>query len=626
MAAPIERSLLKIDLSAGSLIREPLSSSLVRQYLGGRGLNSKLLFDSLPPRIDPLSPDNPLIIGAGLLTGTAIPAASRFTISAKSPLTGGLGDANSGGFFGPEMVFAGIHHILIRGRAEKPVYLLIQDGRFEIRDARSLWGKTVREADEAIKKELGTDEAQILLIGPAGENLSPIASVMNNLSRAAARGGVAAVMGSKNLKAVVVRGTKGTPVSDKNQVFKLLTEIRGILFADPWFQMFSRAGTTGLTETYNGLGVMPIRNFQESHLPEIEPLSSKEFLNRFARKRKSCFHCPIQCSHFYAAGTEFQEEGLEYESIAALGPRCGNFDMATILKANAICNRLGLDTIGAGDAIAFLMECHQRDLISKEEADGLDLSWGNGETILTLLRKIAHREGIGNLLAEGSCKAARKIGKGAEKLAMHVKGQAIIASDPRGLKAWGLGYAVSSRGACHLRALPVAEYSVTPEVAKKLWGTEKAADRFAAAGKGRLVKWCEDLRVLSDALGLCRFFTRTTFLFPDQLARLIPYVTPLEFSPEELTRAGERINNLERLLNVREGFSRREDTLPERFRVEPLKEGPSKESVVDLEPMLDEYYQARGWDLATGFPSPQKLAELDLTAEMKATGASPNRP
>jgi aldehyde:ferredoxin oxidoreductase len=284
-----------------------------------------------------------------------------------------------------------------------------------------------------------------------------------------------------------------------------------------------------------------------------------------------------------------------------LGPRCGNFDFPTILRANALCNRLGLDTIGAGDAIGFLMECHQRGLVSRKEADGLDLSWGNGETILTLIRKIAYREGIGDLLARGSAGAAREIGRGAEKLAMHVKGQAIIASDPRGLKAWGLGYAVSSRGACHLRALPVAEYSATPEIAKKLWGTESAADRFATAGKGRLVKWCEDLRVLSDALGLCRFFTRTTFLFPEQLARLIPPVTGMEFSPRELNLAGERINNLEKLFNLREGLGRKDDALPQRFLDEALKEGPSRGSTVDLTPMLDEYYEARGWEVATSY-------------------------
>ena len=610
------RKMLVVDLSNGKWEFEKIPRKWTKDFLGGRGINSKLLFDNVPKGVNPLEPENVLIIGSGLLTGTVVPASSRFTISAKSPLTGGLGDANSGGFFGPEMCFAGLHHLLFRGKSPNPVYIVIQDERIDIRDARSLWGKTVREADAGIKKEMGTDEVQILLIGPAGENLSPIASVMNNLSRAAARGGVAAVMGSKNIKAIVVKGSKGTFVRDKDSTFALLKEIQGLLDADPWFRMFSHAGTTGLTENYNGMGVMPIRNFQEGALKEIGPLSSREFLLHFAKKRKSCFHCPIQCSHFYSVGAECSEEGLEYESIGALGPRCGNFDFATILKANALCNRLGLDTIGAGDAIGFLMECHQRGLVSKGDADGLDLSWGNGETILKLLQKIAFREGIGGLLAEGSAQAAKKIGGGAEKLAMHVKGQAIIAADPRGLKAWGLGYAVSSRGACHLRALPVAEYSATPEIAKKLWGTESAADRFAHLGKGRLVRWCEDMRVLSDALGLCRFFTRTTFLFPEQLARLIPYGVPMEFTPEELMEAGERINNLERLFNIRQGMSRKDDTLPERFLTEALTEGPSKGKVVDLEIMLDEYYEAREWDRKTGYPRPATLRRLGLEKEM----------
>ena len=613
----LEKGLLRIDLSSRNFEFEPMPQELIRKYLGGRGINSKLLFDITFEGIDPLAPENPLIVGAGLLTGTAIPSTSRFTISAKSPLTGCLGDANSGGFFGPEMKFARINHIIIQGKAENPVYVFVRDGDLEIKNARALWGKTIPEADAAIRKELGTDEVQILLIGPAGENLSNIGSVMNNLSRAAARSGMAAVMGSKYLKAIVVKGNGGTFVRDKDKTFSLLREIRESLFADPWFHMHSTVGTTGLTENYNGLGVMPIRNFQEGYIKDIDTISAEKFLKHFAVKRKSCFNCMIHCSHYYSVGSECNEEGLEYESIAALGPRCGNFDFKNILRANAICNRLGLDTIGAGDAIGFLMECYQRGLITKKQADGLDLSWGNGETIIRLLYKLALREGIGDLLADGALKASKQIGPEAESLAMHVKGQAVIAGDPRGLKAWGLGYAVSSRGADHLRALPVAEYSSTPEIAKKLWGTEAAADRFATAGKGKLVRWCEDVRVLSDALGICRFMTRTTFLFPEQLAKLIPFVSKFEFSSQELAKIGERINNIERLFNVREGFSRKDDTLPERFLSEPLPDGPSKGSVVNLDPMLDEYYEARGWSLENGYPTEKKLRDLGLEKEMQ---------
>lgn len=612
-----QNGVLRIDLTSGDFGCEPLPENLIRGYLGARGINSKLLFDRTSKGIDPLGPQNPLIVGVGLLTGTAVPSTSRFTISAKSPLTGGLGDANSGGFFGPEMKFAGINHIILEGKAQKPVYVFLGNGKAEIRDARSLWGKTVPEADAAIKKELGTDEVQILVIGPAGENLSNISSVMNNLSRAAARSGMAAVMGSKYLKALVVKGNGATVVRDSESTFSLLRDIRESLLADPWFHMHSTVGTTGLTENYNGLGVMPIRNFQEGYSKEIDPISAEEFLKHYAVKRKSCFNCMIHCSHYYSVGSEWNEEGLEYESIAALGPRCGNFDFKNILQANAICNRLGLDTIGAGDAIGFLMECYQRGLITRKDADGLDLIWGNGETIIQLLYKLAFREGIGDLLADGAFKASRQMGPEAERLAMHVKGQAVIAGDPRGLKAWGLGYAVASRGADHLRALAVAEYSSTPEIAKRLWGTEAAADRFATSGKGKLVKWCEDVRVLSDALGICRFMTRTTFLFAEQLAKLIPHVTRFEFSPEELAQIGERINNIERLFNVREGFSRKDDILPGRFLSEPLRDGPSKGSVVDLDPMLDEYYEARGWSLEDGYPTKKKLIELGLEREMQ---------
>ncbi len=597
---------LTIDLASGERSERPLTREEVHGYLGGRGLNGRMLYDLTRGGEDPLSPDNPLIFGCGLLTGSPAPCASRYTVTAKSPLTGGFGDGNSGGFFGPELRFAGYSHLVVLGRAAHPVCLYIADGAVELREAGHLWGRDTHETDAGIKEELGDPDLQIACIGPAGENLVKVACIINNLSRAVGRSGIGAVMGAKNLKAVAVRGSGRVPVARPEAAFALLDEMAELMKTDLSFQLFGEKGTPGLVDVYNSRGVFPVRNFQASWLPDVSAIGGEEFLRSYSKKSKACYNCVIHCSHYYELPGSHQEEGLEFESIGSLGPRIGITDYPPILKANHLCNRLGLDTIGTGDAVGFLMELYQRGIVES------GIRWGDGEGAARLIGQIARREGIGDLLAEGSFRAARRIGKGAERYAMHVKGQAIISTDPRGLRGWGLGFAVASRGADHLRAHPVVEYCFTPERAEAIWGTAKAVDRAAYEGKGKLIRWCEDARAIADCLGVCKFLTRTAFLLPSQLARLIEPVLGVPFAEEELMRIGERVNNIERMFNVREGFDRSRDSLPERLRCEPIPEGPSAGMVIRLEEMLDEYYRSRGWDVQTGRPTPGKLRELGL--------------
>jgi len=604
--------ILELNLTTWEQREFPVSEENVKKYLGGRGFNSRLLFNYTKGKEDPLSSHNPLIFGAGLLTGTPAPCSSRYTVSAKSPLTGGIGDGNSGGFFGPEMRFAGYSHIVFLGRSKDPVYVYIEDDKVEIRNAKHLWGLDTWETTARIQEELGDNNAQVACIGQAGENLVKVSCIINNLTRAIGRSGMGAVMGSKNLKAVVVRGSGGTLVKNRAGAFGILDEMKELTLTDQSFVLFRKNGTPGLVDIYNSRGVFPVNNFQKSYLPDATSICAETFKEKFALKSKACYNCVIHCSHFYEVEGSHKEEGPEFESIGALGPRLGHSDYASILKANHLCNRFGLDTIGAGDAIGFAMECFEKGLLDDGQTCGLDLSWGNTDTEFELLRMMALREGLGDLLSQGSYHASRILGRGSEDLSMCVKGQALISADPRGLMGWGLGYAVANRGADHLRAHPVVEYCFTPEKAEEIWGTAKAVDRMATEGKGKLIKWCEDVRALADSLGICKFFTRTAYLLPEQLAKLIAPVTGLEFTADDLMLIGERINNLERSFNAREGFSRLQDTLPKRMQLEPIPEGPSKGMTIPLKSMLDEYYEARGWDVQTGMPSPEKLRQINL--------------
>ncbi|HEY65700.1 MAG TPA: aldehyde ferredoxin oxidoreductase family protein [Caldilineae bacterium] len=613
-------TILRIDLTDGIIHRHPTEEHLARMFLGGRGLNVKRLWDELPAHTDGLSPENILVFGVGPLVGTLFPGGARFNVSAMSPQTGILGDSNAGGFFGPELKFAGYDQVVIRGRAEHPVYLWIHDDVVELRDARHLWGKDVWEATEAIRQELGDPDVQVATIGQAAENGVRFTGVFVNLNRPAARTGMGAVMASKNLKAIAVRGTRLFPVADMARFQELIEQLDERIYAHPEYEIRARLGTTKLIKALNSIGGLPTRHFQRGCFEEADAVSGEAIEKLYKIKSKACFACTIPCSRFLVIKDRrfpgLKMEGPEYEPLAGFTVRVGNNDLALGLKCVDLANRYGMDAIALSEVISWAMECYQRGILSRDEADGLDLTWGNGETILALIHKIAHREGFGDMLADGVKRAAERLGRGSEEIAMHGKGLEVFQADPRSIKAYGLGNAVASRGADHLRSEPWFEFSNDPEEGIRRYGIPETAFRLEYKGKGLVVKHFEEMAAISDALGICKnTYNNMEVLNWDETAELLQAATGWDITGEEVRRIGERIVNLERLFIAREGVTRKDDTLPKRFLQEPMPEGSgdSTGSVLELEPMLDEYYRARGWDVRTGLPTREKLEELGLS-------------
>ena len=601
-----------IDLTNRSVVVEDIDESVLKQYLGGRGLNVKVLYDMTSAKTRPFDPDNPLIIGTGPVTGTLIPTNCRYNITSKSPLTGILGDGNPAGFWAAELKYAGFDQLVVVGKSTDPIYLWVNNGKVEIRDARHLWGRDIWDTDKTLKAELG-ERVQVASIGQAGENKVRYACVINNLKRAAGRTGMGAVMGDKKIKAIAVRGTQPVTLAHPVEHKKVLDEMLDWIYKAPGYPHRSKLGTTIIVDLYIERGILPVRNAQESVWDEASKFTSHE-IAKHTKNLKGCFSCPIHCSRYTTveegefAGT--CGEGPEFETIVALGVRCGNANLDSVLKANQLLNQYGLDSISTGGVISFIMECYQRGLVTKSQLDDLDISWGNYKTILELIRKIAFREGCGDWLAEGVKRLSEDI-PGSEEFAMHVKGLEPAEQEPRGLKAWGLGWAVSSRGADHLRAFPLAETTWTKEDAIKAFGTEKVADRFSYEGKPDLVKWSEEVSAVTDSMEMCKFSQMALVLPMEMTARALWSVTGWEVSAQELLQIGERIVNLERLFIVREGMGRADDKLPPRYST-PIKEGASKGETFEIEDMLDKYYQLRGWDIKSGHPTREKLKSLGL--------------
>jgi aldehyde:ferredoxin oxidoreductase len=612
-------NVLRIDLTEGTLHRHPTEEHLARAYLGGRGLNVKRLWDELSAHTDGLSPENLLVFGLGPLVGTTFPGGARFNVSAMSPQTGILGDSNAGGFFGPELKYAGYDQIIVQGRAEHPVYLWICDDLVELRDARSLWGLDVWDTTAAIHQELGDTRVQVATIGQGAENGVRFAGVFANLVRAAARTGMGTVMASKNLKAVVVRGTGSFPVAELARFQEIIERLDKIIYNHPEYEVRYRLGTTKLINALDGIGGLPTRHFRRGRFEGAAAVSGEAIEALYKVKSKACFACTIPCSRFLVVDDprfpELRLEGPEFEPLAGFTARVGNSDLALGLKCVDLANRYGLDAITLSEVIAWAMECHERGFISRQEADGLDLAWGNGETVLALIHKVAFREGFGASLADGVEKAAERLGRESEEFALHGKGLELFQADVRSIKAYGLGNAVSSRGADHLRSEPWFEFSNDPEEGIRRYGIPETAFRLEYKGKGLVVKHFEEMAAISDATGVCKnTYNNMEVLDWDGTAELLQATTGWDLTGEEVRQIGERIVNLERLFIAREGITRRDDTLPRRFLQEPMPEGsgPSTGSVLELEPMLDEYYRARGWDVATGLPTLDKLAELGL--------------
>lgn len=611
--------ILHIDLTSRTWEIEPLNADFARSYIGGRGFNMRRLWDTVPPSMTPDSPHNPVIFGVGPLDGTLFPGASRFNVSGLSPHTGILGDSNAGGFFGPELKYAGFDQVIITGKSSNKIYLYIKDGKVQFRPADHLWGKDVFEADRMIKDELKDARVQVAVVGPAAEHGVTMAGIFVNLVRAASRTGMGALLAGKNVKAVAVRGTFPVRVKDPRSFSTLMKELEQVIYNHPDYQPRGWLGTTRLVSALNSLGALATRHYQTGRFEASRKVSGETLAKKHKTKSKACHSCPIPCSRYFRIQSGehkgLESEGPEFEGLAGFTSRVGNPDLETGLYAIDLCNRYGMDVIGVSECISFAMECVEKGILTSQDVDGLDLSWGSKTGIIEMIRKIAYREGVGELFANGVREAAKKIGKGSENLAMHVKGLEFFQADPRGIKGYALGLAVASRGGDHLRSEPSFEFSGDEEAAVRRFGAKGAAHRLAWKGKGRLVKHFEELCALADSLEGCKNTIVNMEVLPfDLAAKVLNAATGLDFDEKTVQKACERILNLERSFLVARGIRRKDDTLPKRFLEEPLPEssGPSAGSVVELDPMLDEYYQARGWDIETGIPKEKTLVTLGL--------------
>lgn len=620
-----------INLSNRAVSIQETGRDTLRRFLGGRGLGAKLLFDLVGPEVEPLAPDNALIFTTGPLGGSSWPASSRLHVTFKSPLTGAYGYANSGGYLGTELRHAGYDALVITGRAEHPVMLQIFDGDISFRDASALWGTTTSQTHELV---LGPDghlghNGRLACIGPAGENLVRVSAIINDVSRAAARGGPGAVMGSKNLKAVLVQAANRAASPDRfNQFARQATQR---LQTDPALNGLKRYGTLSWMDEKNLTGDQPAKNHQLVQIPFIHQVNARAF-DAYLMRHKGCHACPIQCGRQSAVAEGLYTvnlEGPETETTSALGPMCWVSDAEAIIYANHLCNEYGLDTISTGSLVAFAMELHQRDLLNDDE---LSLEWGDQDTLLGLIEQIVDRRGLGSILAEGTRRAAQQIGNGADYYAMHVKGLEMPGQDPRFAKAFGLGHCTSNRGADHLYALPVIERNGNGKFAATIFPPEILPELMNPANekyKADVVVYGEHFCAVTDALGICKFSTvEENSLLPADLASGVSALLEREVTEQDLLLAGERIVNLERMYNVRHGLSRADDYLPARFTRESVPlyryqlnatsgewsasgEPVGYGLVYDLDAMLDRYYSLRGWN-RQGIPTPETLRRLDL--------------
>jgi aldehyde:ferredoxin oxidoreductase len=611
-------NLLRVDLARETTHIEHLPEELMKKYLGGRGLGAKILFEELKAGIDPLGRENKLVFAVGPITGAPFGGNSRFTVMAKSPLTGGWGESSGGGFFGAELRFAGFYAVVVEDIAEKPVYVWIKDDHAEIRNASHLWGKDPIETIATIRRETGEKSTRVACIGLGAENLVRYACVIADVRYAAGRCGLGAVMGSKKLKALAIRGTKPVPLAHEETFFDLKKKHAEQSWAGAGKLMYDY-GEDACLEPLNETGRLPTKAFQRGTFEHASALNAETMNRTVLAGRQTCYACRNSCyrvvkgSEPYPIDTKWG--GPEYESVAALGSLCLVGNLNAVCKANELCNKYTLDTISTGVVVAFAMECYEKGLLTNKDTGGLELTWGNHAAELQLIEKIARREGIGDLLAEGTARAAKKIGRGADEFVLAVKGQELPMHEPRGKKGLGLSYAVSNRGACHLQMVDHDDSWEMPQNMAPEVGFVKPADRLdTSINKVRLVKAAEDWKSMVDSLTLCVVDSFPGGPTPEVIFGIVNAVTGWNMKPRELVKIGERAINLCRAFNTREGFSRKDDTLPERLS-EPLPDGQYKGQKIskgELQSMLDNYYELRGWDKRTGIPTAAKLRELDL--------------
>lgn len=608
--------ILRVNLTDGSLNDEALPADWAREFLGGAGLATKYLYEEVPAGIDPLGTENKLIFMTGPLTGTTSASAARYSVVTKSPQTGIWGQANSGGNFGPMLKRSGYDGIIFEGASPKPVFLKIVDGKAELKPAENLWGKKVDETDDLLREEVG-GKCAVACIGPAGENLVKYAAIMNNKHRAAGRCGVGAVMGSKKLKAIAVSGSAKIPLADA-ETFREKSKEQYDLLNESLLKIgFETFGTNMVADMVNAKGGYPTRNWQSGEFADIEEVNAQALSDKVLEDRVNCFACPIACGR----GTVIREgkwqghkgEGPEYETANTLGAQCGLADMNAVTMANYLCNEYGLDTISTGSTIAFTMECFEKGILTPETAGGREIRFGDGDAVVDLVEMIAKREGVGDLLAEGSKRMAEKLGQGSEKFAMHVKGLELPAYDPRAAKIVGLGYVTANRGGDHVTSVIIAPTFIDSPIL--LVEDSHIEDAWQAnPEEARIVMDLENAATVFDCVGGCKFMG--LLLYAEDYVNLIANATGWDFDVEEFRKSGERVYNLVRAYCIREGVDREADILPPRLMEDPLPDGPAEGMVIEreiLEKMKDAYYGYRGWDPATGKPFPEKLEALGLS-------------
>ncbi len=623
MITGVGGEILWVDMTKSRIEKRPIEEDIVQDYLLGAGYLSRVLYDMIPVGMDPLGEKNVLGIATGLLTASMFPQSSRHLVAGLSPLTDVWGESHAAGFWGPELKLAGYDAIFFTGASKKPLYLNIEDSKVDLLSADKIWGKDVFETDDYLKEKHGK-KCRTLGIGQAGENLVRFAAVMNDRDRASARSGLGAVMGSKKIKAVSVRGTGKIEVADKKNYLKEMDIFHRRMLDNPFTEGRARYGTTNLVELMQHIGRLPSYNMRQGVFDEYEKISGEAINEDYLVKPRADWNCLQRCGRYtrvpkgpyaYIGGSP------EFESQSSLGSRCGNENLESVLFTHHLSNQYGMDTISLGGTISWAMEAWDEGLITAEDTGGIDLSWGNHETVVKLTKMIAFREGFGDILAEGSAKAAEKIGRGTERFVMTVKKQEIAGQEPRAQKSMGLAAVTAARGADHLYAFPVLDEAGFDDEIRERFGEEylpEMADRLNPTYKGIMVKECEDYMVVVESLGLCKYGTQIPpEFYYDDVALALKVHNGIELTREQIQLIGERIVSLNRMFNVRRGITRDDDQLPKRLTDEPAPKGPSVGEVVELNQMLDEYYKARGWDVKTGVPKPETLRRLGLEEEIK---------
>ena len=611
-----------VNLTTGSIEKRPIDEKMVSKYLLGAGYLSRVLFDLIPAGTDPLGENNVLGFATGLLTGSMFPQSSRHVIAALSPLTNVWGESHAAGFWGPELKLAGYDAILFTGTSSTPVYLHIEDTRVELLDASHLWGMDVFETDDTIRKAHGK-KCRVLSIGQAGENLVRFAAIMNDRDRASARSGLGAVMGSKKLKAISIKGTGKIEVADTKNYLKQMDEFYERMMSNAFTPGRVKYGTTSLVELMQHIGRLPSYNMRQGVFDGYDKISGDAINAKYLVKARSDWSCLQRCGRYTAVRSgpySFEGGAPEFETQASMGSRCGNDNLESVLFGHHLANQYGIDTISLGGTISWAMEAWDEGLITAEDTGGIDLSWGNDDTIIKLTKMIALREGFGDILAEGSERAAQRIGRGTDKFVMTVKKQEIAGQEPRAQKSMGLAAVTAARGADHLYAFPVLDEAGFDEDIKKRFGEEylpEMADRLNPKYKGIMVKECEDFMVMVESVGLCKYGTQIPpEFYYDDVALALKVHNGLDLTAADLQTIGERIVNLNRLFNARFGVTRKDDCLPDRLTKVKAPLGPSAGEVVELDQMLDEYYSERGWDQVTGLPMKETLERLGLEKDM----------